>query len=116
MKNAYKILVFASCFNLSGCVTEAEIEYRLSTWQGVHIDQVVGVWGVPVVSNGNSPVGAGKRVFLFKKLANKKEEFAPCVVSFVIGENEKVVSSKWLGDLKECGRSTYVNLDYKFEN
>lgn len=106
------ILMFAAA--LTGCVTEAEIDYRLSTWSGVDVDVLVSQWGAP---RGSHAMKNGTKVYTFENSGISSTSIGDsvktrrCQVNFVVDQIGKIQSSHWRGDLRECGDTILQNYD-----
>lgn len=96
-----KIIFIVGALFVGGCVTESEIDYRLSSWNGVDVDQLIRIWGAP---HGKHAMKDGTHVYTFEGSRVRSSGTFPantesrhCQVNFVIDSNSRIQSSYWRG-------------------
>jgi hypothetical protein len=97
---------------LTGCVTSSGLTNRLEAWQGYNADELVRAWGPPtgqytakdgsqVFSYGSAHIASGNDWMVGSKtLVNESD----CVVTFQIGVDKRVQSSRWEGNKRKCNK------------
>ncbi len=113
MTGSWKIMAIWVVLLTGGCVTESEIDYRLSTWSGAEVDQLIRIWGAP---HGKHTMKDGTQVFTFEGSRVRSSGTFPantqsrhCQVNFVIDDQSKIKSYYWRGAMDQCSRMIIMN-------